>query len=104
MGNMIVKYIAAGLVLASLFVLVILGMMPVSQYVVLAVGTLSALGGYHAGSAKNMAPDHIPEAGKMVGSPLFLPQLQNHVGEPTDMVNSQVKPLDPTQPPTPKEG
>ena len=52
MGSMIVKYIAAGLVLASLFVLVILGMMPVNQYVVLAVGTLSALGGYHAGSAK----------------------------------------------------
>lgn len=49
MGNMIAKYTAAGLVLASLFVLVILGMMPVSQYVVLAVGTLSALGGFHAG-------------------------------------------------------
>ena len=96
MGNMLIKYIAAGLVLASLFTLVILGQMTSGEYQVIAIATLSALGGYHAGSAKSSSL--IPDAGKMVGAPLFLPQLQNHIGDSTGMVNQQVKPVDPPQP------
>ncbi len=66
MGNMIVKYVAAGLVLASLFTLVILGQMTSGEYQVIAIATLSALGGYHAGSAKNTPPDHIEHALGMI--------------------------------------
>ncbi len=98
MGNMIVKYVAAGLVLASLFTLVILGQMTSGEYQVIAIATLSALGGYHAGSANRLP--HIPDTGKMVGAPLFLPQLQNHIEDKLGMVNPQVKPADPTQPVT----
>lgn len=98
MGSMIVKYIAAGLVLASLFVLVILGKMTSGEYQVIAIATLSALGGYHAGSAKSLP--HIPGSRKMVGAPLFLPQLQNHVEDKLGMV-----PMVPTvNPIPPKEG
>ena len=68
MGNMIVKYVAAGLVLASLFTLVILGQMTSGEYQVIAIATLSALGGYHAGSAKNIPPDHIEQVLGMVKS------------------------------------
>ena len=82
MGSMIVKYIAAGLVLASLFVLVILGKMTSGEYQVIAIATLSALGGYHAGSAKSSPL--IPDARKMVGAPL----LQNHIGDSTGMVTT----------------
>lgn len=73
MGSMIVKYIAAGAVLASLFTLVILGQMTSGEYQVIAIATLSALGGYHAGSAKSSAPNHIPEPGNMV-NPTQLPK------------------------------
>ena len=68
MGNMIVKYVAAGLVLSSLFALVILGQMTSGEYQVIAIATLSALGGYHAGSAKNTPPDHIEHVLGMVKS------------------------------------
>ena len=71
MGSMIVKYIAAGAVLASLFTLVILGKMTSGEYQVIAIATLSALGGYHAGSAKSSAQDHIPDAGEMVSPTQF---------------------------------
>ena len=61
MGKMVVKYVAAGLVLASLFTLVILGQMTSGEYQVIAISTLSALGGYHAGSAKvNSQVNQIP--------------------------------------------
>ncbi len=66
MGKMVIKYAAAGLVLASLFTLVILGQMTSGEYQVIAIATLSALGGYHAGSAKNAPPDHIEHVLGMV--------------------------------------
>ena len=45
---------------------------------------------YHVIRMLNQSPD----AGKMVGAPLFLPQLQHHIGDVTGMV-----PPNPTQPP-----
>ncbi len=49
MENNVVKYVAAGVVLGSLFYLSVIGKMPASQYVQLAELVLAALGGYHAG-------------------------------------------------------
>ena len=48
MGNMIVKYIAAGALFASLLYLVLTGKIQASDYQTLSVGALGALGGYHA--------------------------------------------------------
>ena len=47
--NLIVRYTAAGAILASLLYLVVIGKVSAGQYETLAVGALSALGGYHAG-------------------------------------------------------
>jgi hypothetical protein len=50
MGATIVgRYVTAGVVLASLFYLVLVGKMSPADYETLAVGALGALGGYHAG-------------------------------------------------------
>ncbi len=43
------RYVTAGVVLASLFYLVLVGKMSPADYETLAVGALGALGGYHAG-------------------------------------------------------
>lgn len=47
--NNYAKLAAAGALMASLFYLVITGRMSVGDYQTLAVGSLGALGGYHAG-------------------------------------------------------
>lgn len=47
--NNYAKLAAAGALMASLFYLTITGRMGVGDYQTLAVGTLGALGGFHAG-------------------------------------------------------
>ena len=85
-----------GLLVVSGFVIAMIwtGRIPVTVYQHwegLLVGALF----YHVIRMLNQSPD----AGKMVGDPLFLPQMQavqSHFGGLTDMVNPQVK-SDPTQ-------
>ena len=49
MASTYLKYAAYAGLMGSLFYLVITGKMAVGEYQTLAVGALSALGGYHAG-------------------------------------------------------
>ena len=82
-----------GAIIAMIFV----GLIPEKQYhpyVSLVLGAFF----YHIVRMLNVKPDLSPDIGKMVGAPLLLPQLQNHIGDSTGMVNQQVKPVDPPQP------
>ena len=74
MVNQALKYAAAGVLIGSLFYLVLTGNIQASDYQTLATTALGALGGFHAGASR----------------------LSNHIGDPTKMVSSN-----PTQP---KEG
>ena len=89
--NQYAKLAASGALFASLFYLVLTGKIQASDYQTLAVGALGAVGGWHAAS-RPKSKDQSPDAGKMVGAPLLLPQLQNHIEDKLGMVNSQVKP------------
>ena len=72
--NQALKYAAAGVLIGSLFYLVLTGKIQASDYQTLATTALGALGGFHAGASR----------------------LSNHIGDPTKMVAPN--------PTSPKEG
>ena len=65
--NQYAKLAASGALFGSLFYLVLTGKIQASDYQTLAVGSLAAVGGWHARS-NGKQPDHVPDTGKMVST------------------------------------